>query len=74
MTAEYYDKKTTDMLYDMNIPSSAGASVGSYKANIGDIHNRGLDLAIQYRNSYKDFRYDVALTLSTNKNKVVKPE
>lgn len=72
LTAEYYDKKTTDMLYDMNIPSSAGASVGSYKANIGDIHNRGLDLAIQYRNSYKDFRYDVALTLSTNKNKVVK--
>lgn len=72
VTAEYYDKKTTDMLYDMNIPASAGASVSSYKANIGDIHNRGFDLAIQYRNYYNDFRYDVALTLSTNKNKVVK--
>ena len=72
VTAEYYDKKTSDMLYDMNIPASAGASVGSYKANIGDIHNHGFDLAIQYRNSYRDFKYDVALTLSTNKNKVVK--
>lgn len=29
-------------------------------------------MAIQYRNSYRDFKYDVALTLSTNKNKVVK--
>lgn len=27
---------------------------------------------VQWRDSYKDFRYDVAFTLSTNKNKVVK--
>lgn len=77
ITAEYYNKNTSDMLYWIGVPISTGASAGNggiptYPANIGEINNKGFDFMVQYRDSYKDFRYDVALTLSTNKNKVIK--
>ena len=77
ITAEYYNKNTSDMLYWIGVPISTGASAGNggiptYPANIGEINNKGFDFMIQYRDSYKDFKYDVALTLSTNKNKVIK--
>lgn len=77
ITAEYYNKKTSDMLYWIGVPISTGTNAGNggiptYPANIGEISNKGFDLMIQYRDNYKDFRYDVAFTLSTNRNKVVK--
>lgn len=77
ITAEYYNKSTSDMLYWIGVPISTGASAGNggiptYPANIGEINNKGFDFMVQYRDSYKDFRYDIALTLSTNKNKVIK--
>lgn len=77
-TLEYYDKKTSDMLYSVGVPPSAGPSAepfttsASYRANIGKISNRGMEWMVQWRDSYKDFQYDVAFTLSANKNKVVK--
>lgn len=76
-TAEYYNKNTSDMLYWIGVPISTGASAGNggiptYPANIGEINNKGFDFMVQYRDSYRDFHYDVAFTLSTNKNKVVK--
>lgn len=78
-TIEYYDKKTTDMLYTIGAPPSSGSYASdifgknpSYMANIGEISNKGFEWMIQWRDSYKDFRYDVAFTLSTNKNKVIK--
>jgi len=77
-TIEYYEKNTSDMLYSIGVPPSAGPSAepfgtnSSYKANIGKISNKGFEWMVQWRDSYKDFSYDVAFTLSTNKNKVVK--
>ena len=77
-TIEYYEKKTSDMLYAVGVPPSAGPSsepfseTSSYQANIGKINNKGFEWMVQWRDSYKDFHYDVAFTLSTNKNKVVK--
>jgi len=78
-SAEYYTKKTSDMLYWVYIPVSSGYSdgggnVGSpkYPANIGEISNKGFDFMIQYRGNISDFRYDVAFTMSTNKNKVIR--
>jgi len=78
-SAEYYTKRTSDMLYWINIPLSSGVATGggntgapTYPANIGEISNKGFDFMIQYRGNHRDFNYDVALTLSTNNNKVVK--
>lgn len=78
-TIEYYDKKTSDMLYSIGAPPSSGAyssdifaKAPSYTANIGEISNKGFEWMIQWRDSYNDFKYDVAFTLSTNKNRVIK--
>ena len=70
ITAEYYHKNTSDMLYSLSAPLSSGASSTTYYSNIGEISNKGFEFMVQYRDQISDFRYDVALTLSTNKNKV----
>ncbi|MFR3330257.1 MAG: SusC/RagA family TonB-linked outer membrane protein [Odoribacter splanchnicus] len=44
LTATYYNKKTQDMINDVTIPSSAGFS--TYKDNIGEIRNRGVELSL----------------------------
>ncbi|MEG2555884.1 MAG: SusC/RagA family TonB-linked outer membrane protein [Odoribacter sp.] len=44
LTASYYNKKTIDMINEMTTPSSAGFM--SYKDNIGQIRNRGVELAL----------------------------
>jgi len=77
-SVEYYDKKTSDMLYPITLPPSAAQHMGtiqtstSYIANIGEISNKGFDFMVQYRGNIRDLKFDVALTASTNKNKVVK--
>lgn len=78
-TIEYYNKKTSDMLYSIGAPPSSGAYTSdifakapSYTANIGEISNKGFEWMIQWRDSYQDFKYDMAFTLSTNKNRVIK--
>lgn len=70
LTAEYYRKNTSDMLYSLSAPLSTGSKETSYYTNIGEISNRGFEFMAQYRDQVNDFRYDVALTLSTNKNRV----
>lgn len=78
VTLEYYDKHTTNMLYGIGVPPSAGSMVRpfdsnkSYMANIGEIKNKGFEMMVQWRDSYKEFNYDIAFTLSTNSNKVTK--
>lgn len=75
---EYYNKKTSDMLYSVSTPPSSGtysepfSISSSYMANIGQISNKGLEWMIQWKGAHKDFTYDVALTLSKNVNKVIK--
>ena len=71
-SVEYYTKKTTDMLYWISLPHSSGSARDNYPANIGEISNKGFDFMIQYRENRRDFRYDVAFTMSTNNNKVIK--
>lgn len=78
-TIEYYDKRTTDMLYSVGAPPSSGAYTGdifglapSYTANIGEISNKGFEGMVQWADTYRDFRYDVAFTVSTNRNKVIR--
>lgn len=78
-TIEYYNKKTSDMLYSVGAPPSSGsyttdifATAPFYMANIGEISNKGFEFMAQWRDSHHDFSYDVAFTLSTNNNRVIK--
>ena len=42
---DFYNKKTSDLLFWLSIPESAGSR--GYYGNVGDIRNRGIELALQ---------------------------
>lgn len=43
-SADYYNKKTTDLLFWLSIPESAGSR--GYYGNLGDIQNRGFEVEL----------------------------
>jgi len=56
-TADYYIKKTSDMLYAPPIPLVAGTEPPVQ--NVATAENKGLEFALQYRNSDHAFRYAI---------------
>ena len=75
-TAEYYDRETRDMIYNLPTPWSSGIgennnTTSTMPVNIGSIDNKGWELSISYRNKAGDFNYSVSGNLSHNVNKVV---
>ncbi len=71
LTADYYYKKTTDLLLDVPIPRTSGFS--SSLQNIGSLQNQGFELTINSVNvkPSSDFEWRTMLNLSFNKNKVL---
>ena len=67
---DLYTKKTTDMLFWVNIPESFGAT-GIYR-NIGDIRNTGFELTLSgdiIRN--KNFNWNVTMNMANNTTKIL---
>ncbi|WP_420603192.1 SusC/RagA family TonB-linked outer membrane protein [Flagellimonas sp.] len=70
-TFDYYYKKTTDLLAQVNLPSSVGFI--SITQNIGEMENKGLELSIDANVvDNEDFSWDSSFQLSRNRNKVLK--
>ena len=69
LVAEYYIKKTKDLLADEVIPSELGVS--SMRVNMGNIENKGMEFSLGYNKSWGDFSWNSNLTFSFNKNKIV---
>ena len=69
LTADYYYKKTTDLLLPVRLPPSSGFS--SVIRNVGSIGNRGWEAQISTLNFDKDFKWNTVLTLSQNKTEVL---
>ncbi|MFV8326226.1 TonB-dependent receptor [Flavobacterium sp. ZS1P14] len=70
ITADYYNKNTSDLLLFTNIPNYSGG--GSFLKNIGKVNNKGFEFAVDYNAiQTKDFKWSIGGNLSTNKNKVV---
>ena len=69
---EWYNKKTSDMLYDYNVPTPPYL-YGSMMANVGDMTNKGVELTIN-ANPVRtaDFSWNIALNFAHNQNKVTK--
>lgn len=70
LTAEFYNKLTTDML--MQVPVSyADGGYGSYWDNVGAMVNRGIELSVDADIiRTKDFTWNVFANASFNKNKL----
>lgn len=71
-TVEWYDKRTTDMLYTYSVPSPPYLYT-SMMANVGDMKNTGIELLLNFDAiRTKDFSWNTSLNLSHNKNEVTK--
>lgn len=71
-TIEYYDKRTSDLIYYYPV-STNRYPYGTMTANVGDISNRGIELAINaipVQND--DWQWTTTLNLSHNRNRVEK--
>ncbi len=72
LTAEYYVKKTDDLITNLRIPTSSGG-FSSQGANLGAMLNKGLDLSVSIGNSsaqISDWKWRVGTDLNINRNKV----
>jgi len=69
ITADYYLKKTTDLIYSVPVPYVSGFSTSIQ--NIGSIQNQGLELAIESDNFIGDFQWTTNFNISFNRNKVL---
>ncbi|MCD8183997.1 MAG: SusC/RagA family TonB-linked outer membrane protein, partial [Bacteroides sp.] len=67
---DFYTKKTTDLLFWLSVPESAGSR--GYYGNIGDIRNTGVELALTgaiVRNRLVD--WSLSANFSHNKTKIL---
>ena len=69
ITADYYYRKTHDILLQLDIPKVLGLK--SPFQNAGVVENKGWDLTAAYKNSIGNFEYNVAINLSDVKNKIL---
>jgi len=70
-SGRYYYKRTKDLLADINTAPSLGFS--SYKSNLGELENKGVELNVRVdmlRKS-KDWRVSLTGNLAHNKNKIL---
>ena len=73
VTVEWYDRKTSDILYAVQLPSTQG-NVGSLAQNIGDMRNVGMDFSLGYRGKAlnNSLNFGVTFNAGTYKNEVLR--
>jgi TonB-linked SusC/RagA family outer membrane protein len=70
LTADYFVKKTTDVLLNVPIPGSAG-SVSNPVVNAGTLRNNGVELGLSYGNTAGKLSYNLFGSISAVRNKVI---
>ncbi len=73
LTADWYKKKTVDILRRVNIPGYVGVPELPW-ANVGDMENTGLELELGFKKNWNDFGISVNGNFATIKNKVLRLE
>ncbi|KRT14529.1 hypothetical protein ASU31_19080 [Pedobacter ginsenosidimutans] len=69
ITADYYRRRTSDILLQLDIPLIVG--VGKPFQNAGVVDNNGWELGLAYKGKIKDFNYNVSFNVSDVKNTIV---
>ena len=69
LTADYYRKKTYDLLNDVEMPRSSGYTTAL--RNIGSIRNSGFELQLDARIIDKAVKWDFGVNFSLNRSKVL---
>jgi TonB-linked SusC/RagA family outer membrane protein len=69
LTADYYRRKTNDLLYQVAVPATLG--VTSQLQNIGNVENKGFELGLNTVNLTGRLGWNSTLTVAWNRNKVL---
>ena len=69
LSADYYDNRTTDMLYNVNTPAITGFT--STITNAGEVRNHGIEIELETKNLVGDFQWNTAFNMSRNRNEVL---
>lgn len=67
--ADYYHRKTTDMLLDAPLPHTSGYP--TIFENVGSMENKGYEFALTTENFTGDFTWTTTFNISGNRNKVL---
>ena len=69
-TAEWYKNTSTDLLYSVPVPASAGVANTTVTMNAAEMQNSGFEFSVTYRNNDHPLKHQISANLSTLKNKV----
>lgn len=69
LTADYYDKKTSNLLLNVTLPPSTG--FGTVLENVGAVRNRGDEFQLTTQNTVGVVKWTSVLTYSHNDNKIL---
>ena len=70
ITADYYNKKTEKLLFQVALPSTSG--FGAMTQNIAKVQNQGVELAINTVNiDRKSVKWSTSFNISANRNKIL---
>lgn len=71
LTAEYFNKKTEDLIY--NLPLSGSQGLTSYVDNIGNLVNKGMEFSLNaeiFKGDRDQFNWNLGFNLSTLDNEI----
>lgn len=67
---DYYNRKTTDAIFPVTVNGVFGASNTEYLDNNADIVNKGVEVALNWKDEVGDFSYGIGGVFAYNKNTV----
>lgn len=69
-SADYYIKKTTDMLLKSPIPASVGIPSNTATKNVGAMDNKGFELQVSSKNLVGGLKWNTDFNISFNRSKI----
>jgi len=67
---EYYQKSISGLLFTLPLPSTVGGA-NAPTVNIGNVQNKGFDIAATYHSTIgNDFNFSIGTSITTYKNKI----
>lgn len=70
VTAEYYKKTTSGLLFPVTLPATVGGASAPF-VNVGEVQNKGFDVAVTYRDKItSDLSFNLGVNVTTVKNEV----
>jgi len=70
--ADYYYKRTKDMLMFIELPAQGGTVSTKMQRNEGEMTNKGFEFSLSSRNIQGDFSWNTDFNISFNRNKLTK--